>query len=632
MNCDSTNLSAYLDHELPAPERRAVEAHLQFCPDCAATLKDLERVRTMLLTQAVPMGLHGPVIERIQNEEHRMGRRRNVIAIAVTAALFAIAVVGVLYSLREPESGPPEQLAPAIAEKPTERTEVKRPRLAQNDSSTIYPAPEPQSPELTATKLPFTLTGTLVSGDPQAVLVNNETGEQHIYRPGDTVLDGVVLRAVQQSRVVLDNNGVSETLTKGPGVIATRPSVDGRWQVAFLLDGEVIDDYGPVLTMKEVDGAIRISEGETEDFAEGRIEGRTLTVYKTPESLPAGIRGDFNTDFTEVDLSSPALAESLARDLGRDEPGNHTYALKLTRLDVNARSQDPRALMKARNDEVRAMYGPLRDYAEAHQGQFPAALAQLVPDYVQSLELYADREDRILSYFPGLELQDLSQLEPIPNCRNVSDPVRVLLLHEAKLQQIWGGPAPFAATLIEVTYGDPDQIFTLNVQGSVSGRSIQEGLDGSAAEEARWQAMIASDQNNLKQMGLVNKMFQNENWGEHTIPGFCTVYPEYLTDPGVLTSPWEESGTVSYELLFPAVATEDLHAMAIDVLVAEGTIDPNDPALNARIESQIPLMYNKNEIPPFGARQGMRNVLFLDGHVACLTPKAFQEQVGPFLR
>ncbi len=37
-------LSEYLDEELPASDRVALEAHLQTCPDCSAVLADLRRV------------------------------------------------------------------------------------------------------------------------------------------------------------------------------------------------------------------------------------------------------------------------------------------------------------------------------------------------------------------------------------------------------------------------------------------------------------------------------------------------------------------------------------------------------------------------------------------------------------
>jgi prepilin-type processing-associated H-X9-DG protein len=634
MNCDDSKLSAYLDHELPAAERRAVEVHLQSCPDCAATLKDLERVRTMLLTQAVPMGLHVPVIDRIRNEEQPAGPRSRWLSMAVAAVLFAMAALAaVLYAFNSPTPESPNEQVPMFAIEPDDEPAEERQMFAEDTTGTVGTPDQIEPATLAETKLPLTLTGTLLSGDPQAVLVNNDSGEQHIYRPGDTVLEDVVLHEIQQSRVILENNGVREVLTKGPGLVATRPSVDGDWQVAVLLDGEIMD-YGPVLKLTEVNGTVRMADSDQEDVAGGRIEGRTLILSRTPDSIPSNLRGDFNSTYTEVVLTSPELSQALANDSGQ-EPGDHIYALKLSKIGEGSLAPDPRAIAQARHDEVRAMYAPLKAYAEDHEGRFPSALAQLVPEYVNSLDLYADREDRIVSYIPGHALQDLSQLERIPGCSKSSDPAQTFLLHEAKLQEFWGGPAPFAPTLVEVTYGDPYQVTTLNVHGGSTSRSITDealiAAPQSAIEEARWQALVASDQNNLKQLGLINKMFANENC-MYTIPGFCTVFPEYLTDPGVLTSPWDEPGTVSYELLFPAVTEEELEELGIQYLESKGDVDPNNPALSAQAQSVVPLIFNTTDIPAIGDSPAARNVLFLDGHVERLTLDAFEERVGPFLR
>ena len=507
----------------------------------------------------------------------------------------------------------------------------ERPLLAEDATNNTIAPSQAEATELAETKLPLTLTGTLLSGDPQAVLVNNDSGEQHIYRPGDKVLDGVVLQEVRQSQVILTNDGVLETLTKGPGVIATRPSVDGEWQSAYLLNGQLVD-YGPVVKVTEVDGAIRIASADMDEPLTGRIDDRSLTVYGDPVGLPADLHGEFNNAFSEVELASPALTAEVL--LGRGGVGDAVCTIKLTRLDEESQRHDPRVIRQARNDEVRAMYEPLKRYAEDHQGQFPAALEQLVPNYVDSLALYSNQEDRDVQYISGLKQKNLKLQEvgPIPNCSKGGDISQALLSYEAQLQRVWGGPIPVAPVLLEVTYSQPDGVWTVNIQGGISVRSILGGVSQSGDSVAQWQAMVASDQNNLKQMGLVNKMFQNEHC-DYFMPGFCTVYPEYLTDPNVLTSPWDEPGTVSYDILFPAAHQQDLEALGVEIIAAEGgNTDPDNPALSAMAESEVPFMFNKTDIPAFGGRPAGRNVLFLDGHVQFMKSDEFEKRVGPFLR
>ena len=86
-----------------------------------------------------------------------------------------------------------------------------------------------------------------------------------------------------------------------------------------------------------------------------------------------------------------------------------------------------------------------------------------------------------------------------------------------------------------------------------------------ALARARESARRASCQNNLKQMGLVFKMYANESKGElfpsmkkvgcgadgvqsnvgspDAIPDPPSIYPEYLTDPNVLVCPSDSDGT-----------------------------------------------------------------------------------------
>jgi len=59
------NLSAYLDGELPAPEKALLEAHLADCPDCRAALGQLGSVSALFKKHAmepVPLSLKGGVL------------------------------------------------------------------------------------------------------------------------------------------------------------------------------------------------------------------------------------------------------------------------------------------------------------------------------------------------------------------------------------------------------------------------------------------------------------------------------------------------------------------------------------------------------------------------------------------
>ncbi|MCC6699457.1 MAG: zf-HC2 domain-containing protein [Candidatus Hydrogenedentes bacterium] len=630
MTCNDSNLSAYLDGELPAAERRAVEAHLKTCPDCAAALKDLERVRTMLLTQAIPMGLHVPVVERIRKEELRRatGVRRLVWALAAML-LIALAATAAYHMLTpgEPEPSNPQNIAiVAPGDKPEET-----PQLAQAPPVNAVVPQEVTPAALGETDLPLTLSGTVTGENPLAIIVTGDEGEQHIFRPGDAVLPGVVLTEVGNGRALLDNNGVMQTLTKGLSEVQ-RPSLTGRWQVAYLSNDKLVD-YGPAVEFEDTGSRITVSVPNEDITFAATLTGRHVTVDGTPGDLPADLEGDFNEAFTEVTLTSPSLSR-LSQD-GQAVTEQDPNKIRLTKVTGESPEVDEDAVFKDRQAELREMYEPLRRYADANGGRFPASLAQLVPGYAQNLDLYANRIGRTVVYNAGYDLLDLSAIPPMPSCSKGGDVTSRLLDHEAELQRLWGGPAPIVKTLLEVSYEGPDYVFTVNVQGAVSGRSVYPVLqmegDSGAIAVAKYRAQIASDQNNLKQLGLVMKMFANENC-DYMFPGWCSVYPEYLTDANVLTSPWEEPGTLSYVLFFPGISCEELRAMGAENVIANNpNADPEGPTFESHVESEVPIMCNARDIPAVGGELATRNVLFLDGHVERLKIEDWTERVKPYM-
>ncbi len=196
---------------------------------------------------------------------------------------------------------------------------------------------------------------------------------------------------------------------------------------------------------------------------------------------------------------------------------------------------------------------------------------------------------------------------------------------------------------------------------------------------ARESARRASCQNNMKQMGLVFKMFANESHGEYfpalspepgrlmcanSTPSLTTpVYPEYLTDGHVLLCPsdsdagWDDSLMVpevflndeSYFYLGYVITNDDemeAFAVAYKQAIEEGRgFDEDLPAppsrgsgggdtflrLQERIERKLmdsgggsaSIAMMQAEIPIFLDRLGNHvppggNVLFMDGHVEFL--------------
>jgi anti-sigma factor RsiW len=114
----TNRLSEYLDGDLPASERPALEAHLQGCGDCRATLEQLRRVvaRAQALDDTPPTTDLWPAIARhvgVVSLDARRARRRLSFTVpqlaAAAVALTLLSAGSAWLLLRRPAGAPPSQ-------------------------------------------------------------------------------------------------------------------------------------------------------------------------------------------------------------------------------------------------------------------------------------------------------------------------------------------------------------------------------------------------------------------------------------------------------------------------------------------------------------------------------------------
>jgi anti-sigma factor RsiW len=129
---DEGTLHAYLDGELSASDRAAVDAHLAQCSTCRAALAEeralLERA-TALLGAARPAERPAPPLEQLRRESQRARRRRRIPLAWAASILLAL---GVGYYMRSPNVKTARQLGDRVA-----------PVAAQSVTEPPAPAPTP---------------------------------------------------------------------------------------------------------------------------------------------------------------------------------------------------------------------------------------------------------------------------------------------------------------------------------------------------------------------------------------------------------------------------------------------------------------------------------------------------------
>jgi hypothetical protein len=294
--------------------------------------------------------------------------------------------------------------------------------------------------------------------------------------------------------------------------------------------------------------------------------------------------------------------------------------LVLERADTDLDTELARnGAANALRTRLNVMYRALRAHAGQEGGRFPDAPEDLT-SYEQCRALFEEAEGEELTYHPGRRLPGTGGFDMIPEPSY--EPVETypdrLMAHEQRLRSIGFAAVMSGEPLVEISIPEFEMSGSVDTRGHVEVNSGGDaaGILGNLA------ALRASCQNNLKQLGLVIKMYEHEHHG-YSPAGWLSVYPEYVTDPRILTSPKDPPGTDSYVYLLPATHLESYAADYIS--------DPANPAARAMAQSEIPIVLNRTVWP--GSAPG-HNVLFMDGQVEYIradSPK-WRDEIMPYLR
>ena len=614
---EPTELSAYLDGELNGEERRRVEARLVSEPAYARELAHLERTRAMLTICMDTPAFHERLMARVRREQLESPHRaRFYWMTAMTAASVAAIAVAFVYVLvnRPPSLQKPQLTAVVTSEQESQES---------GEPDVIYEAiPLPAAAAATQSGQPETqgvialplieLIGTVTGGSPSAILSidDGRGGRTTTVQEGQEIGPGIRLVEVSSSSVMLDAHGEPiEIGLRAADAINYADKLNGIWKVHEKPDTSALREP-PYLEVRRNGGTLEVKPVDSEEVmrAEFRLVGRRLSIH-IPEYQDVRLIGEISEDGDSISLEEVLDDEDIGRGV---EPSR--VQLSRVRQKDNSQELDRQMLCNQCASELKEMYAILKSYADGHEGLFPPAIAVLEPDYASELSLFESSSERRVEYFPDANTPSPEALPPEPPYEPARTYPDRLLAWEDTLRSSGAVENLWPRIVLRLSYSAEDIVGTANARGVVCVQTQTDSVTLDAVTMRQQVARLRSqDQNNLKQLGLVIKMFENEHHG-FTPPGWLSVYPEYLSDTQILTSPGDKPGSESYEYLLPATN--------LDAMVQELVEEPNNPSAVAQTQSEIPLVMNKNDWP-----DGGRNMLFADGHVEYV--RDWRERIFP---
>ena len=633
MRCDSAALSAYLDGEVSEDVRQAVEAHLEQCAECRAELERFRRIDAMLGVESEQPGLHLELMRRADAEDapvHESAGPSWWGYAAVVAAMVSIAgLAALMYSRSGREVATPaaSEVAaaetPALpAETPADQEEEAPVEVAEAEMEAVQPAVgielTPPEPVFDASTLPLELAGVLMGEKPVAIITYTATGRQRTVGVGAFVLPDIRVAAVAKGKVTLRRGDAEVVLTVGrKSASQGSRDLDGTWLARVFLDGSSNAALEDVVQMTTSAPGTLTIQGQIDNsaspitLATATLKGDYL-VLNAGEGLLAecDVSGSVTHDGTRIRLEGDIRMVS-----PEDSPVQHAV---VECKKITEGKEPDLVKQKECEEEVRVLCKALQRYADDHDGQFPGTLRDLLPNYLSAEEIGGDSANRTIRYFGGASPSNVPDVQRIWDETDSTLPYPDrLMAWENRIEALWGGDFPPGGPLIEVEYKDP----AITVVGSASGSVRTTSAEGAATSAAAMRAIMDSSSNNLKQLGLVVRMFANEH-NDYTPPGWACTYPEYITDPEILRHPADASAGIDYELFFPATH---------DGFVHEITGQPDDATGRAAAWSTVPLAAERTPHRYGASGELARIVLFWDGHVEVVRMSEWETRIAPYI-
>ena len=632
---DWAELSAYLDGELAPAERAQVEQRLASDPAARKALQTLERTQTLIATTMEDVDFTATVQKRVQAMETPGSTdSRSFVIPAVAVAVVLVAVFTGLSWLGGEEQPEPDQ-PPPVAETPEAGPPPTPVDTAEQvEAPAAPPTPEPvetlpevaraDAPpveafyELPEARVPYTLLAVDDARSPiRAYIRQTRADEVLAVHENETLPDDKTLGWAGSEGIILGAPGEWRRLDMP---VETRDDLTGIWRVDVWLAGELALSADSVEISEGPNGQFRIPMGPVAGTLAGTRTGERLEVENDrPAAGGASMTGSVSRELDTFDMAGTVMTGN-----GDDElmpvalRGERLTPLEVAQLGyTETLREQARDLMRDTRQALVAFHNR-EDRLPRDSGELPEALSE------RSESARLQLEESLIWYEPITP--NLGPYEHLPD--DLADDPDRLYQFEQEIVARYGMEAPLPTPILEMEveeigerHGLALNPFGLLLADAVSVWSREQR---DPRTEADWAAIREESHNNLRQLGIVFRMFANEHQ-DLTPPGWWSIYPEYLVDLGVLTHPLDEPGTLSYDYFLPAV---DIRQMLADM---QGAVEDEDAFPEREIQelmAQVPLAA---ESRPHGQPAG-RIILFADGHTEWFPEPDYQRLMGEWFR
>ncbi len=280
-------------------------------------------------------------------------------------------------------------------------------------------------------------------------------------------------------------------------------------------------------------------------------------------------------------------------------------------------------IMAQRIHEMEILATALKAFQSTNNSTYPEELSALNDGYLELPQLTMSGGSRIIEYHPD------GPAVSVP-VRSESMPEREFLFQwEEEVRAAWP-EFPGIPPMVLIRYSAPPMVLQFSDADPHTVERVDPGnrLRCSSSPPTLLSPeihakLIDSCQNNMKQLGLVMRMYSNDSRERRNPAGWTMLYPEYIRALDILTCPSLFEGhaghTLSYDLLFPTMNEAELIILAEEMGLDTGDIKALKHKVPAIIENH-PCADGKS-----------RNVVFCDGHAERIEDARWAELIAPFI-